>query len=109
MSELKRLINDKRRLDDKIRLLKQGAENFGHLDSVRYAYKPETDDNRGWQVCAQMTQIHREHKTKVEYETNRWQTFIREKTKEEALAKIRQIIGDLSEVIDAWSKEEEQQ
>ena len=122
MDELEKLIEEQRRLNDRIRLLKHGCVNFGELDNIRYCHKPETEDGRGWQLCARMVQTHREHETweeaeknghefralKVEYETNRWQIFIREKTKEEALAKIRQIIGDLSEVIDAWTKKDDE-
>lgn len=116
MSELEKLVEERRRLNDRIRLLSEGSKNFGQFDNVRFAQKTNTDDGREWQIFSRMKQIHREYETseesrrnghefrepKVEYETNRWQIFIREKTKKEALAKIREIIGDLSRVIDEW-------
>ena len=117
MSELEKLLNEKRMLEDKIRMLKEGVTEYGQLDSIRFAKKTEADDDRVWQICSAMAQVHREYESreeakkngreydrqvKVEYETNRWQVFIREKTRSAAVAKIKQIISDLNLVLSEW-------
>ena len=123
MSELEKLLNEKRLLEDKIRMLKEGVTEYGQLESIRFAKKAEADDDRVWQICSGMAQVHREYESieeaekngrgyhgrqvKVEYETNRWQVFIREKTRAAAVAKIKQIISDLNLVLSEWDGKEE--
>jgi hypothetical protein len=122
MSELEKLLNEKRLLEDKIRMLKDGVTEYGQLESIRFAKKAEADDDRVWQICSAMAQVHREYESreeakkngreydrqvKVEYETNRWQVFIREKTRSAAVAKIKQIISDLNLVLSEWDGKEE--
>ena len=122
MSELEKLLNEKRLLEDKIRMLKEGVTEYGQLESIRFAKKAEADDDRVWQICSAMAQVHREYESreeakkngreydrqvKVEYETNRWQVFIREKTRSAAVVKIKQIISDLNLVLSEWDGKEE--
>lgn len=109
MNELQMLLKEKRKIEEKIEMLKRGCMNFGQFENVRYLKNPNAKDKRIWQVSARMKQIHREYEKdrmtiKVEYETDRWQIFIREKTIEETKSKISQIINDLNRVLDDLKK-----
>lgn len=121
MSELERLMSEKRRLEDKIRLLKQGLVNFKQFDSIRFLQKEDADDGRERQVSSLMKQTHREYETREEarenghecrkvtkeYEIDRWQVFIRENTKKDLIEKICQIITDLNAVLTLLEYEED--
>ena len=88
MTELERLIEQRKELDEKIKALKSNMEVFG---SVRIT----KTEKRGGYYGVQ-TQV----KTLSEYTKDyMWMPTIRERTKEEVAHRIRVVISDMSELL----------
>ena len=97
--ELDELLRQRKVIDQKIKDLK--ASDLISSDRIRFEKKDPEKYDFPWQVSALMKTVHAEYETREEaaahgraywqrkktkeYITYKWQVFIREKTKEEAL------------------------
>lgn len=117
--ELEKLLKQKRDLERKIRDIKLG--NTLSTDNIRFIHKTnsedEDDNDFPWQIGALMKQRHRRYRKNddgdyvpyIDRIVDRWQVFIRERSKEEFLEKAYAIINDLKSICEKLQgyKEEE--
>jgi hypothetical protein len=117
--ELEKLLKQKRDLERKIRDIKLG--NTFSTDNIKFIHKTnsedEDDNDFPWQVGALMKQRHRRYCKNddgdyipyIDRIVDRWQVFIRERSKEECLEKAYAIINDLKSICEKLQsyKEEE--
>ena len=115
MTELERLLIEKKTLEAKIRALK--APVYIKCGSVKIEKKKDKDEC-AWQVCALSEYLKTEYETEeafnarpghgryyygdrkviCTYKSNRWWPFIREDTKEDAIKKILTVARDFREL-----------
>lgn len=122
MNELDKLLEERKMLDRKIRLLKKVGSDAGQFETIRYSHKSDEEDGREWQAYICVTRTYKKYESsQVALKNGRnyserklvanperavWQSFIREKTREEAAKKIRLIIKDLNALLNVWDTEE---
>ncbi len=113
MNKLEELLLQKKEIEARIKELQDPT--FAMCRSVRIAKKSGTEDGRDWVVSTLMKQTHVKYESKKaaemagrdywnreiieQREIDRWQSFIREKSKKDAIERIRSIIGDLNELL----------
>ena len=104
MSEMELLLKQKKEIEDRIKELK--SKFMIRTDLIKFEQKDSSDnDNRCWQVAASGTYMKRKYtKTRPydlisEEEHQRWYPFIHEKTKDEAVKTIREIVRELQKIL----------
>ena len=101
MTELEQLILQKKELEQKIKALKNSEKDFG---MVRISHS----DRRGgyYNVQSKANMLNGGYKGRTE---SIWMSAIRERTKEEAMHKIRVLISDLSDLLKHMEEEKDEE
>lgn len=104
MSELELLLKQKKEIEDRIKEL--NSKFMIRTALVKFEQKDSSDnDNHCWQVAASGTYMKRKYNEHSPYELlseeerQRWYPFIHEKTKKEAIKKIREVVCDLQKIL----------
>ena len=106
MSELEMLLQQKKEIETRIKELQ--AKFIIKSGKLKFEQKESCDNgDRCWQVAYLGTYMKRKYKHEKpydlisEYESPRWYPFIHEKSKEEAIKAIHEIVTDLQEILQA--------
>ena len=101
MTELEKLIEQRKKLDKRIRELKNSATEFGMVRIIH-------SDNRGgyYNVQSKVNALNAESPKRMQ---NTWLSAIRERTKEEVMHKIRVLISDLSDLLKHMEEEKDEE
>ena len=99
MTELEKLIEQKKELEKRIKALKTNETEFGMVRIFR-------TDRRGgyYNVQNKVNALNEDFAGRIE---SIWMSAIRERTKEEAMHKIRVLISDLSDLLKHMEEEDE--